>query len=209
MNVYLNYHRPCGFAREKTDAKGRCRKLYDTYLIPFEKLKSLPRWERSLRRGVTAADLERVAGESSDTEFVTSRPAFGTGRRVTSLNCDRKERLLWRNEFPHAYRVGPSSLVRVMHDRGGSLVIHENLISEPVSPRDRVANPKSAPALHSDSPLINTEKRDIATRHQNRDRFLSDGLPFRIHQLNLVLSGDLSTRSPVGHSLVEVFIDFF
>jgi hypothetical protein len=69
LNVYLNYHRPCGFAREKMDAKGRCRKLYDTYLTRFEKLKSLPRWRRSLRRGVTAADLERVASESSDTEF--------------------------------------------------------------------------------------------------------------------------------------------
>jgi len=69
LNVYLNYHRPCGFAREKVDAKGRCRKVYDTYLTPFEKLKSLPRWRRSLRRGVTAADLEWVAGESSDTEF--------------------------------------------------------------------------------------------------------------------------------------------
>jgi hypothetical protein len=69
LNVYLNYHRPCGFAREEVDAKGRCRKLYDTYLTPFEKLKSLPRWRRSLRRGVTAAGLERVAGESSDTEF--------------------------------------------------------------------------------------------------------------------------------------------
>jgi hypothetical protein len=69
LNVYLNYHRPCGFAREKVDAKGRCRKVYDSYLTPFEKLKTLLRWEDYLRPGVTKADLERVASESSDTEF--------------------------------------------------------------------------------------------------------------------------------------------
>ncbi len=69
LNVYLNFHRPCGFAREKVDGKGRRRKRYDTYLTPFEKLKSLPRWQRSLRPGVTAEDLKRVASEYSDTEF--------------------------------------------------------------------------------------------------------------------------------------------
>jgi transposase InsO family protein len=69
LNVYLNFHRPCGFAREVVDGKGKVRKCYDTYLTPFEKLKELPRWERSLRPGVTAADLEHLAGEHSDIEF--------------------------------------------------------------------------------------------------------------------------------------------
>jgi hypothetical protein len=48
LNVYLNFHRPCGFATEVVDKRGKVRKRYDTYLTPFEKLKSLPEAERFL-----------------------------------------------------------------------------------------------------------------------------------------------------------------
>jgi len=42
LNVYLNFHRSCGFATEVVDKRGKGRKHYDTYLPQFEKLKSGP-----------------------------------------------------------------------------------------------------------------------------------------------------------------------
>ena len=69
LNVYLNFHRPCGFATEVVDKRGKVRKRYDTYLTPFEKLQSLPEAERFLKEGVTLADLERMAKAHSDTGY--------------------------------------------------------------------------------------------------------------------------------------------
>lgn len=69
FNPYLNYHRPCGFATVKTDAKGRTKKVYDVYATPYERLKSLPQARRFLQRGLSFRVLDRLAGEVSDTEF--------------------------------------------------------------------------------------------------------------------------------------------
>jgi len=69
LNVYLNFHRPCGFATEVIDGRGRVRKRYDTYLTPFEKFQSLPGAEGFLRPGVTMAELEQIACAHSDTEY--------------------------------------------------------------------------------------------------------------------------------------------
>lgn len=69
FNPYLNYHRPCGFATVKTDAKGKAKKVYDVYATPYERLKSLPQAKRFLKRGVTFAALDRIATADSDTEF--------------------------------------------------------------------------------------------------------------------------------------------
>jgi transposase InsO family protein len=75
FNSYVNYHRPCGFAQVKTLARGRRRRLYPTedYRTPFEKLSSLPNWERHLKSGVTAAALERLARQLSDTDAARQR----------------------------------------------------------------------------------------------------------------------------------------
>jgi len=69
LNRYLNFHRPCGFATEKIDRRGKIRKHYDTYLTPFEKLKSLEMAEAYLRPGVTMAELDQIALAHSDTEY--------------------------------------------------------------------------------------------------------------------------------------------
>lgn len=61
--------RPCGYATEFVDRKGKVRKRYDAYLTPYEKLKSLPQAEQYLRPGVTMAELERIAQSHSDTEY--------------------------------------------------------------------------------------------------------------------------------------------
>jgi hypothetical protein len=69
LNVYLNFHRPCGFATEVIDERGRARKRYDTYLTPFEKFQSLPGAEGFLRPRVRMAELEQIACAHSDTEY--------------------------------------------------------------------------------------------------------------------------------------------
>ena len=69
FNQYLNYHRPCGFARTEVDAKGKQNKIYEVYATPYERLKSLPKKKRRLKRGVKFADLDRIAMAASDTEF--------------------------------------------------------------------------------------------------------------------------------------------
>lgn len=70
FNLYLNYDRPCGFAQIKTLARGRRRRVYpaEDHRTPFEKLSSLPNWEKHLKPGVTASSLERMARQLSDTE---------------------------------------------------------------------------------------------------------------------------------------------
>ncbi|MCX6799931.1 MAG: integrase, partial [Candidatus Falkowbacteria bacterium] len=32
LNIYLNYHRPCGFAEDKTDKRGKIKKHYNEWL---------------------------------------------------------------------------------------------------------------------------------------------------------------------------------
>lgn len=70
LNPYLNFHRPCGFAVVTTDARGKRRRRYkpDDYMTPFEKLKTLAKWERCLKRGLTAARLEQQSSALTDTE---------------------------------------------------------------------------------------------------------------------------------------------
>ncbi len=54
LNPYLNFHRPCLFAEERIDAKGKIRKCYPQRLVmtPFEKLATLERVPRSCARGL-------------------------------------------------------------------------------------------------------------------------------------------------------------
>jgi hypothetical protein len=70
LNPYLNYHRPCGFAFVITDQRGRRKRHYrqQDYATPYEKLCSLPDWNKCLKKGVLPEQLERRALEQSDTE---------------------------------------------------------------------------------------------------------------------------------------------
>jgi len=69
FNTYLNFHRPCGFATETVDNKGKINKKYDTYLTPFEKFRTLTYPEQFLKQGVTLDQLEKIARSYSDTEY--------------------------------------------------------------------------------------------------------------------------------------------
>jgi len=69
LNVYVNYHRPSGFATDTMDDKGKIRKKYDQYLMPYEKFLSLENSERYLREGTTPQMIKDIAKEKSDNEY--------------------------------------------------------------------------------------------------------------------------------------------
>lgn len=71
FNTYLNYHRPCAFAEIKIDKKGKERKTYpkENYIIPYEKLKSLPNAEQYLKSGITFEELDKIAYAMSHTDY--------------------------------------------------------------------------------------------------------------------------------------------
>ncbi len=69
LNVYLNYHHPCGFATLKVDKRGKEKKKYDIYLTPYQKFKSLLNCEQYLKPGITLEMLDLIAYDKSDNEF--------------------------------------------------------------------------------------------------------------------------------------------
>lgn len=68
MDEYLNFHRPCGFATDKITDQGKITKVYDKYLTPYEKLKTIPNWEKYLRPQITKEELELESKELSDNQ---------------------------------------------------------------------------------------------------------------------------------------------
>lgn len=70
LNPYLNFHRPCLFAEEVADQKGKLRKRYPLRLVmtPFEKLHSLAGAAAFLKPGTTLDALRAEAGTRSDNE---------------------------------------------------------------------------------------------------------------------------------------------
>ena len=80
FNPYLNYHRPSGYATEKIDKKGKTKKVYDIYQMPYERLKDIPGAQGFLKSGVTFKKLDKMAYEESDTEF--ARRMEGAKRKL-------------------------------------------------------------------------------------------------------------------------------
>lgn len=70
LNPYLNFHRPCGYATVTTNLRGKRKRTYrhKDYRTPYEKLTSLPEWEKCLKKGITPEMLPRQAAARSDTE---------------------------------------------------------------------------------------------------------------------------------------------
>jgi hypothetical protein len=70
FNPYLNFHRPCYFAIDKVDAKGKIRKTYphDQIMTPWDRFKSVPNFEDYLKPGNTFQALERQANAMSDND---------------------------------------------------------------------------------------------------------------------------------------------
>lgn len=70
LNPYLNFHRPCLFAEDYLDKKGKTRKRYPlkAVMTPLEKLASLPFASTFLKPGVTIDALRENARAMSDNE---------------------------------------------------------------------------------------------------------------------------------------------
>ena len=68
LNPYLNFHRPCYFAIDKIDAKGKTRKTYphDQIKTPWDRLQSIPDYQVHLKSGITSQRLEHQAHAMSD-----------------------------------------------------------------------------------------------------------------------------------------------
>lgn len=73
FNPYLNYHRPCGYVTETvTDHKGRERKIYGEYAMPYEKLKQIVNEKPDkviLKPDMTFEKMDTFAYEKSDNDF--------------------------------------------------------------------------------------------------------------------------------------------
>jgi hypothetical protein len=69
FNIYLNYHRPCGFATISVDEKGKRHRTYETYRTPYQAFMALEKPEQYLRAGVTLEELEKTAKAHSANGF--------------------------------------------------------------------------------------------------------------------------------------------
>jgi len=69
FNPYLNYHRPCGFPTIIINNKGKKKKVYKTYHIPYEALKLIPNVDKFLKPMTTFKKLDKIAYQMSDNEF--------------------------------------------------------------------------------------------------------------------------------------------
>ena len=70
FNSYLNYHRPCYFAVDRVDAKGKVRKTYphDQIMTPWERLQTVVDYAKHLKPGITVHTLEYQARFMSDND---------------------------------------------------------------------------------------------------------------------------------------------
>lgn len=69
LNPYLNYHRPCAFPTVKVDQKGKQKKVYNIYKVPYEALKSISGVRKFLKPGITFEKLDQIVYQCSDNQF--------------------------------------------------------------------------------------------------------------------------------------------
>ena len=74
LSPFLNFHRPCLFATERLDAKGKVRRTCrrEDVLTPLEKLKSLPGAASFLKEGAGFDALDRAAAAQTDMQAAKS-----------------------------------------------------------------------------------------------------------------------------------------
>jgi transposase InsO family protein len=74
---YLNFHRPCLFALEKTNDKGKTVRTYPQKLVmtPLEKLIGLPNVSQHLRKGVSCRALANQAASQTDSQAAAAMNA--------------------------------------------------------------------------------------------------------------------------------------
>jgi transposase InsO family protein len=92
LNPYLNFHRPCLFAEDTVDAKGKVKKRYPQRLVmtPLEKLASLPNAAAFLKPGITLTQLQAEAKRLTDNE--AAQQLNQARRRLFQSIHDRSKR---------------------------------------------------------------------------------------------------------------------
>ena len=70
LTAYINYHRPCSFAKEKRNKKGKVVRTYPQKLVmtPFEKLQRIPKIEKHFKKGVSLSLLAQEAQRKTDSQ---------------------------------------------------------------------------------------------------------------------------------------------
>jgi hypothetical protein len=68
LNPYVNFHRPCAVPEQRHLGNGKIKRIYRRWATPYELLQAVPNFERDLRQGFGAADLQNRAAAQSDTE---------------------------------------------------------------------------------------------------------------------------------------------
>lgn len=91
LNPYVNFHRPCLFAEEIIDKKGKARKRYplDRVMTPLEKLACLETAADFLKPGVTLGALQAQACSTSDNEAAVR---LNEARRRLFLSIQKRSR---------------------------------------------------------------------------------------------------------------------
>lgn len=69
LNIYLNFHRPSGFAENRVDSKGKVFKKYNQWMTPYERLKYLENAKQYLKEKITFEILDKMAYAESDNDF--------------------------------------------------------------------------------------------------------------------------------------------
>ncbi len=72
---YLNFHRPCGYRETEVDTKTGKRTYHypaKGYMVPYEKLKSLPKAETYLKPGISFTQMDTIAYAESDTAWAVA-----------------------------------------------------------------------------------------------------------------------------------------
>ncbi len=104
LNIYLNFHRPCGFATITVDKKGKQKKIYkqENYQTPYERLKSLKNAEQYLKQNISFEMLDKIAYEFSDNDFAeeTQKAKDELFKNFKSMP---QEMMVFTNFISHAY----------------------------------------------------------------------------------------------------------
>jgi len=69
FNLYLNFHRPCGFASRTVDKRGKEKKVYRDYKTPYEALKGITGADIFLKPGIIFEKLDKIVNMHSDNDF--------------------------------------------------------------------------------------------------------------------------------------------
>ncbi len=89
VNPYLNFHRPCYFALDTIDAKGKIKKTYPRNQIqtPWQRLQSIPNYALHLKPGLTPQNLAQQASSMSDNE---AAKRVQQSRKLLFLSINRR-----------------------------------------------------------------------------------------------------------------------